>query len=52
MCEEIFAVEIVVVDDIIVVGVYGRGTEITAPESELYVLGADVSFPFILGSEF
>lgn len=49
--EEIFAVEVVVVDCMFVVGVDGSDAEVAAPEAELDVLRADVSLPFVLGGE-
>ena len=51
LSEEVFAVEVVVVDCVLAVWVGGGCAEIAAPVSELDVLGADVSLPFILGRE-
>jgi hypothetical protein len=45
--EEVFAVEIIVIDCLFIVGVDGGDAEIAAPEPELDVLGADVALPFI-----
>ena len=49
--EEVFAVEVVVVQSVVVVWVYCRWTQVTAPEAELDVLRTDVSLPLVLGTE-
>jgi hypothetical protein len=51
LSEEIFAVEVVVVDGVFVIRIDRCGTKVAAPETKLDVLGADVSLPLILGRE-
>jgi len=51
LSEEIFAVEVVVVDCMLVVWVDGGGAEIAAPVGELDMLSADVSLPLVLRGE-
>ena len=51
LCEEIFAVEVVVIKSLLVVWVDGGGAEVAAPVAELDVLRADVALPFVLGGE-
>jgi hypothetical protein len=46
--EEVFSVEVVVVDGVLIVRVDGGDTEVATPKAELDVLGADMSLPFIL----
>lgn len=47
--EEIFAVEVVIVECRAVGAVVGSGTQIAAPEPEPDVLGAHVPLPLVLG---
>ena len=49
LSEQVLAIEVVVIDCMLVVRIDGSGAEVAAPEAELDVLSADVSFPFILG---
>lgn len=49
--EEVFAVEVIVVEHPIVFGVCGWRAKIAAPVAQFDVLGADVALPFILGGE-
>ena len=49
--EEVFAVEIVVVERLLVVWIGRWRAEVAPPVAELDMLGTDVSFPFILGSK-
>lgn len=51
LSEEVFAVEVVVVDCVLVVWVGGGCAEIAAPVGKLDVLSADVSLPLVLGRE-
>lgn len=47
--EKILAIEVVVVDTLIIVRVGRRWTQITAPVTELDMLGAHMSLPLVLG---
>ena len=49
--EQVFAVEVVEVDSLVILCVDGWRTKIATPVAELDVLGADVSLPFVLGNE-
>jgi len=49
--EEVFAVEVVMVDAAVVMRVYRCGTQVAAPEAKFNVLSADVSLPLILRDE-
>lgn len=51
LCEKILAIEVVVVDGLIVIGISGWWADIASPEAELDVLGVDVPLPFVLGGE-
>jgi hypothetical protein len=51
LCEQVFSVEFVVVEHVVVVGVCSREAEIAAPEAEFDVLSADVAFPLVFGGE-
>jgi hypothetical protein len=51
LCEEVFAVEVVVVEGLLVVGIGRWGAEVAAPVAEFDVLGADVPLPLVLGGE-
>jgi hypothetical protein len=51
LCEQILAVEVVVVEYGGIVRVSRRLAQIAAPITKFDVLGADVTFPFVLGSK-
>lgn len=48
LCEEVFAVEVIVVEGLVVAGVGRWLAKIAAPVAKLNVLGADVPLPFVL----
>ena len=51
LCEEVFAVEIIVVQRQSIVRVRSRRAEIAAPIAEFNMLGTDMTFPFVLRRE-
>jgi hypothetical protein len=51
LCKKVLAVEVVVVEGVLVVRVDGSGAEVAAPEAKLDVLGADMALPLVLGGE-
>lgn len=51
LCEQIFTVEVIVVEGAIVVGIGCWRAKIATPVAKLDVLGADVSLPLVLRRE-
>ena len=47
--KKVFAIEVIVVNCLVIIGVGGCSAKIAAPEAEFNVLGAHMPFPLVLG---